>query len=240
MNKISVCIATYNGEKYIKEQLKSIIPQLKKDDEIIISDDYSNDNTLKIIKSFRDHRIKIFTNPKKGLIFNFENAILNSSGDYIFLSDQDDIWHKNKVKICLEDFKNNYDLVYSDCEIFDSETSKIIVSSFFEFYNCKKGVVNNILKNTYMGCCMSFKANLKNKILPFPKYLPMHDSWIGINAEIYFNVKHNTQKLIKHRRHENNASETGSRKGSRSILTKFYWRVSLSYSLIVNFLKKKY
>ena len=91
-----------------------------------------------------------------------------------------------------------------------------------------------------MGCCMSFKAHLKNKILPFPEYLPMHDSWIGINAEIYFNVKHNTQKLIKHRRHENNASETGSRKGSKSISTKMFWRFSLTYSLIVNYFKKKF
>ena len=240
MNKISVCIATYNGERYIKEQLDSIIPQLKKDDEIIISDDNSIDNTLKIIKSFRDHRIKIFTNPNKGLIFNFENAILNSSGDYIFLSDQDDIWHKNKVKICLEDFKNNYDLVFSDCEIFDSDTSKVIINSFFDFYNCKKGVFNNILRNSYMGCCMSFKASLKNKILPFPKHIPMHDSWIGINAEIYFNVNHNSQKLIKHRIHENNASETGSKRGSESILTKIIWRVSLIYCLFVNLFQKMF
>ena len=98
---ISVCIATYNGEKYIKEQLDSILPQLKKLDEIIISDDKSKDKTLKIIKTLNDSRIKIFTNPKKGLISNFENAITKSSGDYIFLSDQDDIWHENKIQFYL-------------------------------------------------------------------------------------------------------------------------------------------
>ena len=91
-----------------------------------------------------------------------------------------------------------------------------------------------------MGCCMAFRSKLKSKILPFPENIPMHDSWIGINAEIFCKVKHNSQKLIKHRRHQNNASETGARKGTRSILTKFHWRVSLTYSLIVNFLKKKF
>ena len=93
---ISVCIATYNGEKYIKEQLLSILPQLGKKDEVIISDDHSTDNTLDIVKGLNDNRIKIvMNNREKGYTSNFENALSYAIGDYIFLSDQDDIWMSN-------------------------------------------------------------------------------------------------------------------------------------------------
>ena len=104
--KISVCIATYNGEKYIKEQLESIIHQLGEYDEIIISDDGSNDKTIQIIENFKDTRIKIFNhspNRKTKYKFdlttrNIENALSKAKGDFIFLADQDDIWIKNKVE----------------------------------------------------------------------------------------------------------------------------------------------
>ena len=96
---ISVCIATYNGEKYIKQQLLSILKQIKVNDEIIISDDHSTDKTFNIIKSFNDTRIKFFLNNKgKGYTRNFENALEKAHGDIIFLSDQDDIWIDNKVE----------------------------------------------------------------------------------------------------------------------------------------------
>ena len=94
--KISVCIATYNGAKYIEEQVQSILYQLSEKDEIINSDDGSKDNTLAIIKSLNDARIKVIHNTlKHGLVSNFENAIKHADGDYIFLSDQDDIWTSN-------------------------------------------------------------------------------------------------------------------------------------------------
>ena len=94
MKKISVAMATYNGEKYIKKQIESILINLNKDDELIISDDGSKDKTLDIIKSIKDKRIKIISGPKQGVIKNFENALNNCTGEYIFLSDQDDIWGK--------------------------------------------------------------------------------------------------------------------------------------------------
>ena len=113
---ISVCIATYNGEKYIKEQLDSILVQLGEDDEVIIGDDGSTDLTLDIIKSYNDPRIKIYKNSFKNLILNFESTLEKAKGDYIFLSDQDDVWLPNKVKDSLKDlFK--YDVVISNCKV---------------------------------------------------------------------------------------------------------------------------
>ena len=135
---ISVAMATYNGEKFIKKQLDSILCQLDMQDEIIISDDGSTDNTLNIIKSYNDNRIKIFEGPHNGVKQNFANAISKSQGEYIFLSDQDDIWVKNKVTIILEIFeKEKCACVLHDNIIFDSNTGKTIQNSFFKFRNSK-------------------------------------------------------------------------------------------------------
>ena len=99
MSKISVCIATFNGEKYISSQLDSILNQVVPVHEIIISDDMSTDNTIEIIKNCNNPIIKIFINKERlGVAKNFENAIKHANGDFIFLCDQDDIWLKNKTQ----------------------------------------------------------------------------------------------------------------------------------------------
>ena len=90
-------MATYNGAKYIKEQLDSIIPQLRDDDELIVSDDASKDETLKIVESYNDPRIKIFHNENHGVAHNFENAMRQASGDIIYFADQDDVWLPGKL-----------------------------------------------------------------------------------------------------------------------------------------------
>lgn len=120
---ISVCMATHNGEKYISEQIDSILVQLSKEDEIVISDDGSTDNTLSIIEAYQDHRLKVhrFQQPEKSshphlyVTKNFENAIRQAKGDFIFLSDQDDCWMKDKVLKCMEYLKDNI-LVVHDAE----------------------------------------------------------------------------------------------------------------------------
>ena len=89
---IAVCMASYNGEKYIKEQLESILPQLGEDDDLIISDDGSKDNTYEIIRQFGDKRIKYIMNTgKHGSTYNFQNALKNADADIYFLADQDDV-----------------------------------------------------------------------------------------------------------------------------------------------------
>jgi len=109
--KISVCMASYNGEKYIRQQIDSILPQLGESDELIISDDSSTDDTISVVKSINDNRIKLIKDQKfKSPVSNFENAIKNATGDFIFLCDQDDIWQPNKVESVLP-FLKQYDLV---------------------------------------------------------------------------------------------------------------------------------
>lgn len=234
--KISVCMATYNGEKYIRQQLQSILQQLGADDEIIVSDDNSTDGTVAEIGRLSDRRIKVVYNKKKGLISNFENAIQNASGDYIFLSDQDDIWKPEKLQKTMECFDQGFDLVLSDSEAFNSSSSETIYPSFFEFNKSKKGILNNIMKNSYIGCCMAFNRKIKDKVLPFPSGLPMHDSWIGLNAEIFGKVKFLKEPLIRYRLHDANASFTGAGKSDFGIFKKISFRVSLIKNLSLKLL----
>ena len=111
---ISICLTTFNGEKFFLDQINSILLQISKFDEIIISDDSENDHIKDYVDFINDSRIKYLKGPKKGINKNFENAIKKSKGDFIFLSDQDDIWHKNKVKMNMSLLKE-YDLILSNC-----------------------------------------------------------------------------------------------------------------------------
>lgn len=103
--KITVCLASYNGQNFIKEQIESILSQLSAIDELIVSDDISSDSTLDIVNSFKDDRIKILSGIKfASPIRNFENALKYATGDVIFLSDQDDVWLPNKVRVMISYF----------------------------------------------------------------------------------------------------------------------------------------
>lgn len=206
---ISVCVAAFNGEKYIEEQILSVLRNLDSQDEIIISDDGSSDRTRRIVDDLaeKDRRIRIIDGPRKGLIKNFENAIVHSKGDIIFLCDQDDVWKDNKVKTVLDIFENtDCTLVMHDACIVDSNL-KILGCSFFEFKKCKKGYWRNLIKNSYIGCCMAFKRSILDYAIPFPDNIPMHDQWIGLLSERVGKVEFCNEQLLLYRRHSNNASE---------------------------------
>lgn len=229
---ISVCIATYNGEKYIKEQLLSILHQLNKNDEVIISDDHSTDNTIEVIKSLNDNRIKIFLNEKdKGYTRNFENALEKASGDIIFLSDQDDVWMDEKVKKSLILLKDN-DFVVSDAQVVDNDL-KTLAKSNFEIRNVKHGFFNNFIRCRYLGACYAFNKNVIIKSLPFPKnseYIP-HDYWIYMIAISNFRVGVINEPLIQYRRHTLNTS-SGGYKSYNSLFKRIKIRVYLLFALL--------
>jgi len=237
MNKISVCIATYNGEKYIRQQLGSILGQIGESDEIIISDDSSSDRTVEIIKTFDDKRIRLLENNRfHSPEYNFENALEKATGDIIFLSDQDDIWLENKVKI-MTGLLQQYELVVSDCIIIN-ETGDILQESFFNIRGSKKGLLNNLLKNSYMGCCMAFNRKILDIALPFPDNLSMHDMWIGMIGELYGKTYFCDQKLVKYRRHEHSASPTFG-PSPYTIKDKISFRLNLLLGIIARLLERR-
>lgn len=209
---ISVCLATYNGEKYIIEQINSILSQLLDNDEIIISDDNSTDNTLSLIRSIGDYRIKIFINDLgQGYTRNFENAIKKSSGEFIFLCDQDDVWIENKVSTMMSALQRS-DLVVSDALICDGLLNPTL-GSHFELHSTRSGFLHNFIMTRYIGACMAFKREILAKVLPFPpnSRLCAHDYWIANVAEMYYKVELIAIPLIKYRRHGFNASNGGQK-----------------------------
>ena len=228
---ISVCIATYNGERYIRQQIESIVCQLNVDDEIIVSDDGSTDGTLDIVKGIGDKRIKIIEGPgRKSPILNFECALKASKGDFIFLSDQDDVWKPDKVEICMKWLKT-YHCVVSDAEVTDNRL-KPLYPSLYDIMQVRQGrIYNTIWKNGYTGCCMAFRRDVLEASLPFPKNIPMHDIWIGNVAAYKYNVIFIPDRLIHFRRHENTISCNG--KGSKfTIWQQMKFRLNIIKNII--------
>jgi len=206
---ISVCIASYNGEKYILQQIESILIQLSEHDEIVVSDDSSTDRTIEIIENINDPRIKLYKNQKfRSPIYNFENCIRFAIGDIIFLSDQDDIWLPNKVEIVSAVFRDELSvtLVASDARIVD-EHGEIIQDSFYSgHFKFTSKVIPIVMKNRFLGGTLAFRRSMLIYLLPFPRKLPMHDSWIGIVNQLYGKVYFINTPLISYRRHLNNFS----------------------------------
>lgn len=234
--KISVCMATYNGEKYIEKQLQSILDQLDENDEIIIVDDYSNDNTVDCIKVVQDKRIILLENELNiGVNASFEKALKVATGDIIFLSDQDDIWFENKVQKIVELFnKNHVDLIQHDANIVD-ENMDVIHDSFFELRNANQGVIKNYISNTYLGCSMSFRRKILERCLPIPKHSGYHDRWIGVIAELEgFKVLFHREKLMYYIRH----GGTGSNLIRRDLWTIFFDRIDFLRAIIIFIFKK--
>lgn len=228
---ISVCMATYNGEKYIKEQLISILAQLGEKDEIIISDDHSTDTTLKIIEQLSDSRILVFFNTEKGYTSNFENALRQVRGDIIFISDQDDIWNPRKVEVCLEALQS-VDFVVSDCQLINSQNETISLS-YFELRKVKRSSWGNLIKFGYLGCCMAFRSELLKKALPFPsnRELCTHDNWLFIVGSFLYRHKVLDERLIYYRRHDGNVS-TGGLISLTSNWFKIKYRIYLCYFIV--------
>ncbi len=235
---ISVCITTYNGEKYIKEQLDSIICQINDDDEIIVSDDGSTDATLNIIAEYNDKRIKVFHHdsslittkfPLDKPTHNFEYALTKAHGDIIFLCDQDDVWIEGKVKKMVAALNDSY-LAIHDCIVTDSNLVTI-AESYFKLIRIHKGVISNIIKASYLGCCMAFRKEILNLALPFPKTKVGHDLWLGVIADAKFNTTLVHEPLIYYRKHDGSMTPSGN-KSKYSLYFKIKYRLTIIKEII--------
>jgi len=238
---ISVCMATYNGERYIKEQVDSILSQLGPDDEIVVSDDNSTDATLSILQAYDDPRIKIFAHSCKGegkricdiVSSNFENALIHSSGDLIFLSDQDDKWMAGKVEIMKKELQN-YAVVCSNAWLWrsgDENDCKELL------YSDRKPIKNYIMRRgKYYGCCMAFRQECLKYVLPFPDPLPLHDTWLGLLPELVGGATFIDEPLIYYRQHGDNVSYNTH----NPLYYKIYYRIRILLLIYLRALKAKF
>ena len=228
-------MATYNGERYLRQQLESILSQLSPQEaEIVIADDGSTDETLQIIDSLKDSRIRVLPAEKHlGTIYNYERALQAAKGDVLFLADQDDIWLPGKVTVVLDGLKE-CDLVMHDaymlCPKDSQEDVWLRFGKLSDIRPYRSGVLRNWWKNSFTGCCMAFRRDVLEKALSFPKNLPMHDQWLGIVAERYFRTRWIGEPLTEYRQHSSNATHIGN--SPAGILQKIKWRVDLACAIL--------
>jgi glycosyltransferase involved in cell wall biosynthesis len=215
--KISVAICTYNGEKYLKEQLNSILEQSLKVDEIIICDDNSTDRTFEILNEYKlkfGSLIQLFKNESNlKSVKNFEKAISLTTGDIIFLADQDDIWMTEKVAKSIHYFKENptIEALFSNANFINSSNENLN-GNLWESIYFKPNLISKISlfhylvlkRNIVTGACFCFKKSIINTALPFPEVTNFHhDYWLAILFAYTHKLGYIDENLISYRIHEN-------------------------------------
>jgi glycosyltransferase involved in cell wall biosynthesis len=207
---VSIAMASYNGEKYISQQIDSILSQTYPNIELVIVDDGSTDNTVEIVQEYEAKFpfVHIYRNPvNSGITKTFESAIKKCKGEFIALSDQDDIWVAHKIQT-LMDAINGYDAVYSDSMLVD-ESGNSLDKKFSSMI--QMDTVNNgarfLLSNTVPGHTILMKRSFAETLYPFPSHV-FFDLWISFNAAAGNGIKFVDDTLVHYRQHTSNAVGT--------------------------------
>ena len=224
----SVVLASFQGERYIAEQLRSILPQLAPEDEVVVSDDASTDRTVEVVAALADPRIQIIANSSRaGYARNFERAIARSRGDPVYFSDQDDVWLPGKIA-ALDAALRSSPLVASDAIVVD-ENLQMLQQSFFTLRGTGGFSPARIFfKPTIIGATLACRRQYLASLLPVPAGIP-HDFWLSLNAALDRALAVVDTPQILYRRHGTNASPTAS--GTRrplEVLMLERWRMLLA------------
>jgi len=205
---ISVCMATYNGARYLRPQLDSILAQLEADDELLVQDDGSSDDTVEILRSYGDPRIQLVANERNlGVISTFERCLARARHDIVFLADQDDEWLPGKLDAMVAHFLDPHVTgVVTDALIVDADNA-VTGDSIFPHFHSGPGVLHNFVKNSYLGCCMAVRRDVLAVALPVPRSVRTHDGWIGITADMLGEVVFLPTPYVRYRRHGANLSQ---------------------------------
>jgi len=204
---VSIAMATYNGDKFLVQQLESIVNQSHSNIELIITDDASTDQTISIVKSYQAKYsfIKLFLHDRnQGIIATFEHSFSLCTGDFIAVSDQDDIWELNKLEFLLKEM-NNEDVIYSNSALIDQNGKSLFkqtaqLANLKSFYSGAPFLIGICLP----GHSMLLNAKFAKSIIPFPRVI-MYDRWISFCAGSNNGIKYVNKPLVKYRLHESNA-----------------------------------
>ncbi|WP_221389648.1 glycosyltransferase family 2 protein [Dyadobacter sp. NIV53] len=225
---VSVAMCTYNGAKYLPQQLESIANQTTKVNELIVCDDGSTDNTIEVIRLFAESSsfpVAIYSNKENlGSTKNFEKCMLLCQGDIIFLCDQDDMWRTDKVEKQLNYLKNNADkdAVFSDGMMIDDDSQPTgnTIWQEIEFNKSMQqkwlnGKPHEILFNGFVvtGATLALRRSCLERLMPFPVNVPdlIHDAWIAMVLSLEEKIGFIADTLISYRRHESQQVGFGSK-----------------------------
>lgn len=224
MAKLYIVMATYNGEKYLSQMLDSLVAQTRPADKIIVVDDGSKDNSVRILESYKEKlplEITVFPqNQGHRAAFSKSLEIAQATcdkDDYIALADQDDIWLPQKHEILIQEIEkknadgNFYDLVFGDAQVIDGE-GKVFAQSWRAIGGIPESLSTRALMTGFTnvtGCMVLFRASLLKSILPIPEDVPVHDQWIAFCASVRGGNKSIKQPVIQYRIHNQNAIGLG-------------------------------
>ncbi len=211
---ISVALSTYNGARFLKEQLDSIVRQTYSNLEIVIVDDASSDDTFAILEAYQaqDVRIRLLRNRYNiGFLRSFERALSACTGDFIALADQDDIWLEHKLESLYQDIGDNL-LIYSGVSLIDAQGAKL--EGIFPALNRLQGAcsLSLVMGNCIIGHACLIRRDLLALALPFPRGIAVHDQWLGIVAGASGRLKASDQILSLYRKHDSNVMLSSKRK----------------------------
>lgn len=232
---VSVCMAAYNGEKYIARQLDSILSELGPDDEVIVVDDGSMDETLNVVRAMSDRRISVYANDRnRGEVHSFSRALALATKDYLFLSDQDDVWVPGRVAAMVSALHNSRAaVVTSNFTWMDAKERPIDVEFDGVSETGSRHHLRNIFdifrgKTNYFGCGMAIRREFVPLIVPIPSWVESHDLWVALASNLAGSNVHLNAATLRKRRHGNNATSTVS---TRSLMRKVLSRVIFARSL---------
>lgn len=208
---ISVCMATFNGERFLSEQVASILTELSAEDELIVLDDASQDGTVAFFERLQDPRVKIHRNERNlGHVQTFSKVLSLAANPLIFMADQDDVWLAGRVDTMRHALADHL-LVSTWSEFMDGEGQPIeplhpgLDADQSDQY---AGNIARIFSGRayYDGCAMALRAELRPIILPIPSYVESHDLWIAMAANIAKSNRHLERYTLRRRVHGGNAS----------------------------------
>jgi len=237
---ISICLASYNGSKYIVDQIKSIIQACDSVEnltwELIVSDDLSTDSTVEMIRPLMPENGLIVSGNRLGISKNFENAISRARGRFIVLSDQDDIWEIERISYILDKLKH-CDLVVCNLKFVAQDLSPMGYS-MWDNISPSSSLLLNIFRNRFTGAAMAFRREIFEAAYPFPKSI-LHDVWLGCTSLLFkYKVCFLFESPILFRRHDGNNSDIG-RCRKAPIFRVLFSRIVLVFSLLRILISKK-
>lgn len=219
--RVSVCMAAYNGANHIREQIESILRELSETDELVIVDDCSTDNTKSVVEAIQDPRIRLIAaTTNAGYVRTFERALSESQGQYVFLSDQDDIWIPGRTEKMIASLRDN-GMVVSNCRHFDGPLGRfhrIRLKAKDSTHTWRNLAGITIGYRLHWGCAMAFRRELLPKILPFPAHMrESHDQWIAMVGIVNHSIRYMEEDTILHRLHGENLTPKGIRSAGKII-----------------------
>ena len=213
---ISVLLSTYNGEKYIEQQLNSLLNQTNQNFRLIVRDDCSNDNTFEILNKYKIEILEAKENlgAKSNFSALLEYAVDNSNSEYFIFCDQDDVWENDKIDqtlVKIREIEKKYPktpvLVHTDLKVVDEDLKKLNESfMIYQGIDAKYKNLNNLLiQNNITGCTVMINRKLAEMCLPIPAECIMHDWWIGLVASKFGKIGYLDRSTIRYRQHAYNS-----------------------------------